>query len=136
MSQSYVHHLLHHSSTIHHHHPHHPHHHQLTIHHRGRHKHPSWYPIWGTPPPLVYNFNTPNGQAPLQRDCTPILTTTTIPQRPLLFHSTLPISFYWESSMLSTSCSSCKRDRYSMVRSLLVNYFMRGNLRDPTVVEL
>ncbi|KAJ6420149.1 hypothetical protein OIU84_030126 [Salix udensis] len=25
---------------------------------------PSWYPIWGTPPPPGYDFNTPKGQAP------------------------------------------------------------------------
>ncbi|KAJ6924349.1 leucine-rich repeat extensin-like protein 3 [Populus alba x Populus x berolinensis] len=54
---------------------------------------PSWYPIWGTPPPLFIISTLLTAKHPLQRDCTPILTTTTIPQRPLLFLSTLPFLF-------------------------------------------
>lgn len=134
-AQSYVHHLLHHSSTIHPHHPttlhllnipttprhrrhlhhhlhprrrrhHHLHHHQPIIHHRSRHKHRHGI-LYGALLHLLVIISTLlRAKHPLERDRTPILTTTSTPQRPLLFLSMLPISFYWGSSMLSTCCSS------------------------------
>lgn len=135
-AQSYVHHLLHHSSTIHHHHPttlhllnipttplhrhrrhlhhhlhprrrrRHLHHHQPIIHHRSRHKHRHGI-LYGARLHLLVIISTLlRAKHPLERDRTPILTTTSTPQRPLLFLSMLPISFYWGSSMLSTCCSS------------------------------
>ncbi|KAJ6995435.1 hypothetical protein NC653_018029 [Populus alba x Populus x berolinensis] len=103
---------------------HHPHHHQL--YHSppsGRHMAPSFFVSYmGHSSTPVYNFNTPNGQAPTAKGLYPYPYYFYFSSKGLFFFSPRsPFLFIGSHSMLSTSCSSCKRDRYSMVRSLLVN---------------
>ncbi|KAJ6330325.1 hypothetical protein OIU76_009022 [Salix suchowensis] len=72
---------------------HHLHHHQPIIHHRSRHKHRHGI-LYGALLHLLVIISTLlRAKHPLERDRTPILTTTSTPQRPLLFSPCFPFLF-------------------------------------------